>query len=89
MKLRTDLVLRHLGDEYIVVDPGQEMVDMSKIYTLNETAALVWETLQGKEFTVASIVAVLTDNYDVELGVAELDAEKLRTDFMAQGLLVD
>lgn len=89
MKLRTDLVLRHLGDEYIVVDPGQEMVDMSKIYTLNETAAFVWERLLGQEFTTATVSLVLLENYEVSIAIAESDAEKLVQEFYTQGLLID
>jgi hypothetical protein len=53
MKLRTDLILRHLGNEYIVVDPGQDMVDMSKVFTLNEVAAFLWRELQGHSSIVA------------------------------------
>lgn len=49
MKLREDLMLRHLGDEYVIIDPERDMVDMSKVYTLNETAAFC-----GKNFRVKS-----------------------------------
>ncbi len=47
MKLREDLMLRHLGDEYVIIDPEQDMVDMSKVYTLNETAAFFVERTSG------------------------------------------
>ncbi|OOG19697.1 hypothetical protein BWD42_07265 [Sphingobacterium sp. CZ-UAM] len=87
MKLRTDLSLRRFGNGYIIVDPGQGQQDISKIYTFNETAVQVWIELQGKEFNVDSVLAVLLDNYEVEEDVAEEDAVRLVKQFEKQGLL--
>lgn len=89
MKLREDLMLRHLGDEYVIIDPEQDMVDMSKVYTLNETAAFLWKELQGKEFNVQTVTEVLLNYYNVEYAVAEKDAQRLVHDFEKQGLLTD
>lgn len=89
MKLREDLMLRHLGDEYVIIDPEQDMVDMSKVYTLNETAAFLWKELQGKEFNVETVTEVLLNYYNVEYAVAKKDAQRLVYDFEKQGLLTD
>ncbi|MCT3960294.1 PqqD family protein [Elizabethkingia anophelis] len=89
MKLREDLMLRHLGDEYVIIDPEQDMVDMSKVYTLNETAAFLWKELQGKEFNVETVTEVLLNYYNVKYAVAEKDAQRLVHDFEKQGLLTD
>ncbi|HFK5529211.1 TPA: PqqD family protein [Elizabethkingia anophelis] len=89
MKLREDLMLRHLGDEYVIIDPEQDMVDMSKVYTLNETAAFLWKELQGKEFNVETVTELLLNYYNVEYAVAEKDAQRLVHDFEKQGLLTD
>ncbi len=70
-------MLRHLGDEYVIIDPEQDMVDMSKVYTLNETAAFLWKELQGKEFNVETVTEVLLNYYNVEYAVAEKDAQGL------------
>lgn len=82
-------MLRHLGDEYVIIDPEQDMVDMSKVYTLNETAAFLWKELQGKEFNVETVTEVLLNYYNVEYAVAEKDAQRLVHDFEKQGLLTD
>ncbi|NAW51345.1 PqqD family peptide modification chaperone [Elizabethkingia argentiflava] len=89
MRLREDLMLRHLGDEYVIIEPEQDMVDMSKVFTLNETAAVLWEALQGKEFSIEAIVEELLSRYNVERDVAEDDARKLVDNFKKQGLLTD
>ncbi|GAA4173836.1 PqqD family protein [Sphingobacterium ginsenosidimutans] len=88
MKLRGDLQLRKLGDEHILVYPGQAQQDASKVYTFNETAVQIWLELQGKEFNVESVTAVLLDNYEVEENEAEKDAAKLVKQFEKQGFLI-
>jgi len=87
MKLRSDLVLRTIGSDHLIVDPSQDMVDLSTVYTLNSTAAWLWEQLKGKEFNIDSIVELLCENYDVGVDQAKSDAEILLQDFQKQGLL--
>ena len=88
MKLREDLILRKVEEDYLIVDPGQEMVDMSKVFTLNDTAAYLWEALQGKEVTVDAMVELICSAYEVSADVAKADAELLYEEFKAQGVLV-
>jgi len=87
MKLRHDLVLRKVGDDYIMVDPSQGMVDLSKVHTLNETAAWLWEQLTGKEVNVEHVAALLCERYDVSPEQAAADAEALVQEFEKAGLL--
>lgn len=87
MKLRDDLVLRCLGNEYVVVEPGQGMVDMSRVYTLNNTGALLWKTLQGKEFSEKTVVEALLANYKVDASRAAQDACVVVAAFERLGLL--
>jgi hypothetical protein len=63
------------------------MVDLSTVYTLNSSAAWLWEQLKGKEFTIDTIVDLLCENYDVDIEQAKSDAEILLQDFQKQGLL--
>jgi len=87
MKLRSDLVLRTIGSDHLIVDPSQDMVDLSTVYTLNSSAAWLWEQLKGKEFNIDSIVDLLCENYNVDIDQAKSDAEILLQDFQKQGLL--
>ncbi|CAM3869992.1 MULTISPECIES: PqqD family protein [Sphingobacterium] len=88
MKLRGDLQLRKLGEDHILVYPGQDQLDASKVYSFNETAVQIWLELQGKEFNVESVTAVLLDNYEVEESEAERDAANLVMQFEKQGFLI-
>lgn len=87
MKFRADLTLRQFGNEYVIVDPGQHQQDISRLVRFNETAAQVWNDLQGEEVTVTKIVAVLQQHYDVCHGVAERGAKHLIAQFVLNGLL--
>lgn len=87
MKLRSDLVLRTIGSDHLIVDPSQDMVDLSTVYTLNSTAAWLWEELKGKEFDQSTIVELLCQNYEVDVEQAQSDTEVLLQDFEKQGLL--
>ncbi len=87
MKLRSDLILRTIGSDHLIVDPSQDMVDLSTVYTLNSSAAWLWEELKGKEFTIDTIVELLCENYDVSKEQAQSDAKILLEDFQKQGLV--
>lgn len=87
MKLRTDLVLRTIGSDHMIVDPSQDMVDLSTVYTLNDSAAWLWEQLKEIEFSSATVVELLCEHYDVTETQAQADAEILIQDFEKQGLL--
>jgi len=87
MKLRSDLILRTIGSDHLIVDPSQDMVDLSTVYTLNSSAAWLWEELKGKEFNTDTIVELLLENYEVSKDQAASDAAVLLQDFRKQGLL--
>lgn len=92
MRLKSELVLRQLGEDYVMVIPEHDMVDFSKVYTLNESAAWVWTQLQLKEFTLETVVNLLLDHYDLDLPHDEgikADAQKLIDLLKDYGLLYD
>jgi len=87
MRLKGGLVLREMGDEFVIVDPSQEVVDMSKVFTLNETAAFIWKKLSNIEFDVNFIVNLLIESYDVDYEQAVNDANILVLQFEEEDLI--
>jgi len=81
MRIRKDLVLRQLGDDYVVVDSCKGIMDFSKVYTLNETATFLWKNLIDKEFDFVDVVDLMLEKYDVDREQAEIDAKKIMQDF--------
>lgn len=87
MKLRKDLVLRKVGEDYIIVDPSQDVVDMSKVYTFNPTAAWLWEELIEKEFSKGDIIELLLSNFEIGKDQAEKDVNAFLELCEKEGLL--
>lgn len=88
MRLKDDLILRHIGDDYIIVEPGQDQIDLSKVFTLNESAAWLWEKFKGRDFSLTDVVEALLERYEVDRDTAEKDAAGLLELFREQKLLV-
>ena len=89
MKLKKGFTLRQIVGENVLVAEGVENVDFDKMIVLNSTAKFLWESLQGKDFTVDDAVKLLTDEYDVTAEKAREDVEKLFTQFKEAGILMD
>lgn len=89
MKLKSNLILRKVGSDYIIVQPDQGVADLSKVFSLNDTAAYIWEEVQDKEFDLEHIKNLLTDRFDVDATTAFADGERLIALFKAQNLLAN
>jgi hypothetical protein len=71
-KKSESIVSRRIGDEYILVPIRQDVGDLESIYTLNETAALIWELTDGKT-QVSEIKEKIVEEFEVEPEEAEKD----------------
>ena len=76
MRLNSNLILRQVGGEYMIVNPFSETMDMAQVYSLNETAAWLWKQLENKEFTVDEAGALLCNEYEVNKDTARNDANE-------------
>ena len=71
MKIKKGFELQVVCGEYLVVAAGEENVNFSKIISLNESAAYLWNNLVEKEaFTIDDMTALLLNEYDVEESIA-------------------
>ena len=87
MKLLDGLVLRSLLGEHIVTGEGLARVDFSKVISLNETAAWLFEQVQGRDFGPEDLVSLLTGRYDVDEAQARADVDKLLASWREAGLI--
>ena len=74
MKIREGYKVRDIAGENVVIMQGKAGADMTRIITFNDSALLLWNELQGKDFDLQDAVRVLTDSYEVDAAVAERDA---------------
>ncbi len=72
MRIRDDLVLRKIADEWIVLPIGEATVSFKKMLVLNETSALIWEAISSglKE---EEILGKIIDVYDIDKETARQD----------------
>jgi hypothetical protein len=87
MKIIDGFRLRKLGKEHIVVGEGLGQVNFNKMISLNASAAYLWESVEGKDFSVDDLVALLLDRYEVEEEVARRDAQALAAAWVEAGVV--
>ena len=81
--------VRTVAGENIVIMQADGEADMTKVVALNESAMLVYEQLKGKEFAVADVALVLTDEYEVDEATALADAEALVASMRHEHMIID
>ncbi|MBQ6068705.1 MAG: PqqD family protein [Bacteroidales bacterium] len=89
MKINTIYKVRKVAGENIILLQGKTNGDMTRVIAFNDSALLMWESLQGKDFSVQDAANVLLDNYDVDSAVANADAQKWVDTLRENGLLLD
>ena len=86
MKLIEGFRLRPLGKEFIVTPESVAQINFNRMISLNSSAAYLWQSVEGKEFTPADLAQLLLDRYDVEEEVAAADAEKIARSWIEAGI---
>ena len=76
MKIKSMYKVRQVAGENLVVGQGRLNADMTKVISLNDTAALLWKELAGRDFTCEDAAEVLVATYEIEKEQAMADAAK-------------
>ena len=86
MKINEGFELREMCGEHIIIATGIGNIDFSKVISLNESAAYLWNELNNKEFTPATMAALLTESYDIDEATALTDATELANQWIKTGI---
>ena len=89
MRIKENLVLRRIGSEYIIIVPDKDAVDLTEVYTLNETSAWIWEQLKDIDFTMEQVVELVQDHYEVDWETATKDIHAMIDVFKTGGLITE
>lgn len=81
------LKLRKIGSQYMIVDVSGENVNMSDVYSLNRTAALLWQQVEKGGATPDMLSDYLCENFDIDKEVAANDIERQIAEWKEFGLL--
>lgn len=78
MKVKTGFNLRTICGEHIIVAEGLENIDFSKVISMNESAAYLWEKVADlDDFSADDLARFLLDEYEVDAETALNDAKNI------------
>jgi hypothetical protein len=87
MKTKKGFRLRELGGDYILIGESVELVSFNNMITFNETAAYLWQAVEGKDFDVDTLTQLLLDEYEVTEDIAREDAQATIDDWKEIGII--
>ncbi len=79
--------MRDVCGEHVIVATGRKNIDFSKVISMNDSAALMWRSVVGKEFSVDDLTKILCDEYEVTEEVARTDAKAIVDQWKEIGLI--
>ena len=77
MKTKRGFRLRNICGENIIVAEGIDNIDFSRIISMNESSAYLWQKVEGKEFDEDELTHLLTEEYEVSEEQARADVKQL------------
>lgn len=86
MRLKRELQLRRIGSRHMIVNAG-DTVNLTNVFTLNRTAARLWEVAEGKDFTAETLASLLHDVYEVDEKTLLEDIERQLDEWATFGLI--
>lgn len=87
MKIKEGFEMRNICGENIIIAHGKENIDFTKVITLNESAALLWDKVVGRDFSEEELVRLLLEEYEVEQTCAVEDVKSLVASWAEAGLV--
>lgn len=89
MKLKKDLSIRKIGNEYMVVSNNDTNINYTHITSLNESAVYLLENTEPeKDFIATDWVNLLLDKYEVDAETAEKDVNTMIEDLIKAGIII-
>lgn len=86
MRLIEGFRLRDVMGQATVIGEGVGQVNFNKLVTLNESAAFLWKSVEGKEFTEDTLATLLKDKYGIDEELAARDAAAVASKWIEIGL---
>lgn len=89
MRTKSGLKIRKVGRQYMIAEQSEGRANETNVYTLNATAAYLWERLEGRDFDEGVMGALLCEKYEIDKDTATHDAAILIGNWMELGLITD
>lgn len=89
MKTVEGFILRSLAKEFIITAENITNVNFNKMISLNESAAYLWSSVQGKEFDAQTLADLLVERYEVDPETALKDSEAIIQKWIEAGIAAE
>ncbi len=89
MKIIDGFTLRSVAGEMIVSGESIAQINFNKLISLNESAAYLWRSVEGKEFSVAMLAELLVQEYGIDSDRAMVDAKTIAQGWIEVGLVTE
>ena len=87
MKTKKGFRLRTVCGENIIVAEGIKNIDFSRIISMNEPSAYLWQKVQDQEFDEDLLTNLLLEEYEVDETTARRDVETLVQKWFEAGII--
>ena len=77
MRIKDGFELLTICGVTVVVAHGRANMDFSKLISLNESAAYLWSSVEGRDFDEQELARLLQQEYEVSEELAQQDASGL------------
>lgn len=89
MRIKSGFELRKICRENIVISHGLNNINFTKVVSLNESAAFIWDNIKDKDFSLEDMVNLIMTEYDVDDETARKDCSQLLTQWKEVGYIED
>jgi len=87
MKIKDGFELKDICGENIIISHGKENINFTKIITLNESAALIWDGVIGKDLSIEDMVQAIINEYEIDEATARKDCENIASEWKKVGFI--
>lgn len=89
MKTIPGFTLRPLGKEFIITAESIKQINFNKMISLNESAAYLWKSVDGKDFTPEDLADLLVERYEIDRETALRDSEAIAAKWLEAGIVTE
>lgn len=90
MKTVPGFTLRPLGKEFIITAESIKQINFNRMISLNESAAYLWKSVDGREsFTAQDLADLLCERYEIDMETALRDSQAIAAKWIEAGIVTE
>ena len=87
MKIIEGFKLREVMGQLTLVGEGIGQIDFNKLVLFNASTTWLWQSVEGKEFTVEKLATLLSEHYGINKDTALNDASDIAKEWIKNELV--